>query len=175
MKYFDINLNVGSVAGENNLLLCPVMAASSKKHCKNCECCPGHYLVVNHYSSMPWFKFRNLLVIVNCVTNSLNRSQCLCLCLCSPCSYWVVVVIDKSPSSDHTYCLCHTCNLKKPPSLCLGTFPPQQHQGSPPLPGLGLGPLKHLLQSLYKRQIHVNFACTIGISNKRRKKKLEVK
>ena len=28
----------------------------------------------------------NLSVIVNCVTNSLNRSQCLCLCLCSHCS-----------------------------------------------------------------------------------------
>ena len=23
-----------------------------KKHRKNCECCPGHYLIVNHYSSM---------------------------------------------------------------------------------------------------------------------------
>ena len=23
-----------------------------KKHHKNCECCPGHYLIVNHYSSM---------------------------------------------------------------------------------------------------------------------------
>ena len=22
------------------------------KHRKNCECCPGHYLIVNHYSSM---------------------------------------------------------------------------------------------------------------------------
>ena len=40
------------------------------KHRKNCECCPGHYLIVNHYSSMSWFKFRNLSVIVNCVTKS---------------------------------------------------------------------------------------------------------
>ena len=23
-----------------------------KKHRKNCECCPGHYLIVNHYSSI---------------------------------------------------------------------------------------------------------------------------
>ena len=38
---------------------------------KNCECCPSHYLIVNHYSSMSWFKFRNLSVIVNCVTKSL--------------------------------------------------------------------------------------------------------
>ena len=28
------------------------------KHRKNCECCPGHYLIVNHYSSMSWLKFR---------------------------------------------------------------------------------------------------------------------
>ena len=41
------------------------------KHRKNCECCPGHYLIVNHYSSMSWFKFRNLSVIVSCVTKSL--------------------------------------------------------------------------------------------------------
>ena len=33
------------------------------------------YLIVNHYSSMSWFKFRNLSVIVNSVTRSLNRSQ----------------------------------------------------------------------------------------------------
>ena len=44
------------------------------KHRKNCECCPGHYLIVNHYSSMSWFKFRNLSEMVNCVTNSLNHS-----------------------------------------------------------------------------------------------------
>ena len=45
--------------------LCP-------KHRKNCKCCPGHYLIINHYSSLSWFKFRNLSVIV---TNSRNRSQ----------------------------------------------------------------------------------------------------
>ena len=44
------------------------------KHRKNCECCPGHYLNVSHYSSMSWFKFRNLSEMVNCVTNSLNHS-----------------------------------------------------------------------------------------------------
>ena len=31
--------------------------------------------IVNHYSSMPWFKYRNLSVIVNCVSKSLNRSK----------------------------------------------------------------------------------------------------
>ena len=41
------------------------------KHHKNCECCPGHPLIVNHYSSMSIFKFRNLSVKVNCVTQSL--------------------------------------------------------------------------------------------------------
>ena len=46
-----------------------------KKRRKNCECCPAHYLIVNLYSSMSWFKFRNLSVIVNCVTNSLNGFQ----------------------------------------------------------------------------------------------------
>ena len=45
------------------------------KHRKNCECCPGHYLIVNQYSSMSWFKFCNLSVMVNCVTKSLDRSQ----------------------------------------------------------------------------------------------------
>ena len=44
------------------------------KHRKNCECCPGHYLIVNHYSSMSWFKFHNLSVTVKCVTNLLNHS-----------------------------------------------------------------------------------------------------
>ena len=41
------------------------------KHRKNCECCPGHRLIVNHYSSMSWLKFCNLSVTVNCVTKSL--------------------------------------------------------------------------------------------------------
>ena len=40
---------------------------SVKKHRKNCECCPGHYLIVNHYILMSWFKFRDLPVIDNCV------------------------------------------------------------------------------------------------------------
>ena len=35
------------------------------KHRNNCECCQGHYLIVNHYSSMSWFNFRNLSVIVS--------------------------------------------------------------------------------------------------------------
>ena len=42
-----------------------------KKHRKNLECCPGHYLIVNHYSSMSGFKFRNfshcrLVVKIGC-------------------------------------------------------------------------------------------------------------
>ena len=41
------------------------------KHRKNCEGCPGHYLIVNRYSSMSWFKFPNLSVIVYSVTKSL--------------------------------------------------------------------------------------------------------
>ena len=53
---------------------CQEMIIASKKHRKNCECCPGHYLIVNHYSSMSWFKFRNLSEMVNCFTNSLNHS-----------------------------------------------------------------------------------------------------
>ena len=63
----------------------------SKKHHKNCECCPGHSLIVNHYSSILWFKFRNLSVIVNCVTISLIHKIALNLnlnsCLCSHCRY----------------------------------------------------------------------------------------
>ena len=59
------------------------------KHRKNCECCPGHYLIVNHYSSMSLFKFRNLSVIVNCVAKSLIHEITLNLnrCLCSHCSH----------------------------------------------------------------------------------------
>ena len=41
------------------------------KHRTNCECCPGHCLIVNHYSSMSWF--------------NLNR------CLCSHCSQCLLV------------------------------------------------------------------------------------
>ena len=29
-----------------------IVARSHFKHRKNCECCPGHYLIVNHCSSM---------------------------------------------------------------------------------------------------------------------------
>ena len=58
-----------------------------EKHRKNCECCPGHSLIVNHYSSMSWFKFCNLSVIVNCVTqgsiHALTEWQGL--------SYWSVL------------------------------------------------------------------------------------
>ena len=48
-----------------------VMLLWAYKHRKNCDCCPGHHLIINHYSSMSWFKFRNLSVIVNSVTKSL--------------------------------------------------------------------------------------------------------
>ena len=41
---------------------------SLPKHRKNCECCAGHSLIVNHYISISWFKFHTLSVIVNCVT-----------------------------------------------------------------------------------------------------------
>ena len=43
-----------------------VFAIENIKHRKNCKCCTGHYLIVNHYSSMSWLKFRNLSVFVNC-------------------------------------------------------------------------------------------------------------
>ena len=61
----------------------PSTPRCQSKHRKNCECCPGHYLIVNHYFSMSWFKFCNLWVIVNCVNNSrialnLNLNCCLC-------------------------------------------------------------------------------------------------
>ena len=44
--------------------------ATNIKHRKNCECCPGHYLIVSHYSSMSWLRFRNLSVIVTSVIKS---------------------------------------------------------------------------------------------------------
>ena len=44
---------------------------NDKKHHRNCEYCPGQYLIVNHHSSMSWFKFCNLSVIVDCITKSL--------------------------------------------------------------------------------------------------------
>ena len=50
--------------------VCPFL-----KHRKNCECCPGHYPIVNHSPPMSWFKFRNFSIIVNFVTNSLNCSK----------------------------------------------------------------------------------------------------
>ena len=31
------------------------------KHRKNCECCPGHHLIVNHYSSMSWKSLKSLI------------------------------------------------------------------------------------------------------------------
>ena len=54
------------------------------------ECCPGHYLIVNHQPSISWF---NLSVIVNSVTKSSDHSIALNLklnlrrFLCSHCSY----------------------------------------------------------------------------------------
>ena len=55
------------------------------KHCKNCECCPGHALSVNHYPWMSWLQFLYLSEIVNCVIKLLNhfsnRSLYLALCL----------------------------------------------------------------------------------------------
>ena len=52
---------------------------SPRKHRKNCECCPGHSLIVNHYPPMS--------VTVNCVNQSLilqiarnlNLNRCLCM------------------------------------------------------------------------------------------------
>ena len=39
IQYTNINTNLNTIINLN-------------KHRKNCECCPGHYLIVNHYSSM---------------------------------------------------------------------------------------------------------------------------
>ena len=30
----------------------PLVEVKRLKHSKNCECCPGHYMIVNHYSSI---------------------------------------------------------------------------------------------------------------------------
>ena len=35
------------------------LGSKSSLHRKNCKCCPGHYLIVNHYHPMSWSKFRN--------------------------------------------------------------------------------------------------------------------
>ena len=56
-----------------------------RKHRKNCEWCPGHYLIVNHYSSMSWFKF----VCSHC-------SNCSHFSHCSQCSHWHLVTVVKS-------------------------------------------------------------------------------
>ena len=53
------------------LLLNVVFLNGVYKHRQNCECCPGHHLIVNRLPPMSWFKFRNLSVIVNSVTKSL--------------------------------------------------------------------------------------------------------
>ena len=49
------------------------------KHRKNCECCPGHYLIVYHYSSMNVIvqvsQFVSNSKLCHQVTNSLNCSQ----------------------------------------------------------------------------------------------------
>ena len=38
----------------------PCSVISFRKHRKNCECCPGHHLIVNHYSSMSWKSLKSL-------------------------------------------------------------------------------------------------------------------
>ena len=43
-----------------------------EKHRKNCECCPGHCLIVNHYSSMSWFNLNRCLC-----SHWSHCSQCL--------------------------------------------------------------------------------------------------
>ena len=43
------------------------------KHRKNCEGCPGHYLIVNHFSSMSWFKFcKSIVSLSHLFTKSLS-------------------------------------------------------------------------------------------------------
>ena len=88
------------------------------KHPKNCECCPGHYLVVNHSPSMSWFKFCNLSVLVNCVTvtKSLNRSQSKLLSL-----YVIimsVVIVALNLNLNQNRCLCSHCSYCSQCSQC---------------------------------------------------------
>ena len=42
---------------------------------------------------MPWLEFLNLSETVNCITKSINRSQCICLCLLlvGNASFWPIV------------------------------------------------------------------------------------
>ena len=94
------------------------------KHRKNCECCPGHYLIVNHYSLMSWFKFCYLSVIVNCVNcvTSLNRCLCSDSSDCSDCSdcsdsrLWLLVGPTERQTLIELFCLgavLHPGQLKK--------------------------------------------------------------
>ena len=80
-----------------------------------------------------------------------------------------------NPPHQITHIAFPTCNLKKPPSLCLGTFPPQQHQGSPPLPGLGLGPHQHLLHFLEPEPLQKADICKFHLHNRNIKQKEEEK
>ena len=62
MKVHPINQNFPSIQRKNEgggsqqnksycLFSCE-FCIYKRKHRKNCECCPGHYLIVNHYSSI---------------------------------------------------------------------------------------------------------------------------
>ena len=79
LTWFDFNFNLTFQTRNKHInsvywLRAYLQHSKNLKHRKNCKCCPGHYLIVNHYSSMSWSKFRNLSEMVNCVTNSLNHS-----------------------------------------------------------------------------------------------------
>ena len=79
--------------------------------------------------------------------------------------------VDKSPSSDHTYCL-----QSQGASFSLPwNFSPQQHQGSPPLPGLGLGPHQHLLHFLEPEPLQKADICKFRLRNRNIKQKEEEK
>ena len=56
-KGLNIRARACSQSGHNNdedmgIMTGMVKETFPEKHRKNCECCPGHYLIVNHYSSI---------------------------------------------------------------------------------------------------------------------------
>ena len=56
LEIFSLKLGKTTLGFQNQLKIArvdnDVDETLLRKHRKNCECCPGHYLIVNHYSSM---------------------------------------------------------------------------------------------------------------------------
>ena len=72
------------------------------KHRKNCECCPGHYLIV--------------LITPQCHNSNLNRCLCSHCSHCSQCLlvstsvYLIVLITPQCYSSKLNRCLCSHCS-----------------------------------------------------------------